>query len=262
MGGYNKRGYLNSDFKIFHLTDQISTEFEFHYHEFHKITIFISGNVQYFVEGKTYPLQPYDIVLVNRNDIHRVQVDPSLPYERIIVYISPGFIDAYRTDDYDLSYCFEKAKKEHSNVLRIHSLEKSSLFKITNRLERSFSDTEYAGSLYRQILFLEFMIHLNRAAIKNRVYQPASDANSERRFSLFPGLSEQILYDAPFQSGNRIYHQKLYHLPQAFACPHFDPGWNANHAGLPCKRLSGLLHIFARLQSRISRATQNAFPSL
>ena len=113
--------------------------------------------VQYFVEGKTYPLQPYDIVLVNRNDIHRVQVDPSLPYERIIVYISPCFIDAYRTDDYDLSYCFEKAKKEHSNVLRIHSLEKSSLFKITNRLERSFSDTEYAGSLYRQILFLEFM---------------------------------------------------------------------------------------------------------
>ena len=153
---------------MFHLTDQISTEFEFHYHEFHKITIFISGNVQYFIEGKTYSLEPYDIVLVNRNDIHRVQVDPSVPYERIIVYISPGFMEAYRTDHYDLSYCFEKAKKEHSNVLRIHALEKSSLFKVTNRLERSFSDTEYAGDLYRQILFLEFMIHLNRAALKNR----------------------------------------------------------------------------------------------
>lgn len=168
MDAYNKRGYLNSDFKMFHLTDQISTEFEFHYHEFHKITIFISGNVQYFIEGKTYSLEPYDIVLVNRNDIHRVQVDPSVPYERIIVYISPGFMEAYRTDHYDLSYCFEKAKKEHSNVLRIHALEKSSLFKVTNRLERSFSDTEYAGDLYRQILFLEFMIHLNRAALKNR----------------------------------------------------------------------------------------------
>lgn len=168
MDAYNKRGYLNSDFKMFHLTDQISTEFEFHYHEFHKITIFISGNVQYFIEGKTYSLEPYDIVLVNRNDIHRVQVDPSVPYERIIVYISPGFMEAYRTDHYDLSYCFEKAKKEHSNVLRIHALEKSSLFKVTSRLERSFSDTEYAGDLYRQILFLEFMIHLNRAALKKR----------------------------------------------------------------------------------------------
>ena len=29
MGGYNKRGYLNSDFKIFHLTDQIPQNLNF-----------------------------------------------------------------------------------------------------------------------------------------------------------------------------------------------------------------------------------------
>lgn len=169
MQQYNKRGYLNSDFRIFHLKDSISKEVDFHYHDFHKITIFIKGNVQYFVEGKSYALKPYDIVLVNRNDIHRVHVDTEASYERIIVYISPGFMEAYRTPEYDLSYCFDKAKKEHSNVLRIHSFEKSSLFRITNRLERSFGDEEYASSLYRQILFLEFMIQLNRAAIKNRL---------------------------------------------------------------------------------------------
>lgn len=169
MQQYNKRGYLNSDFRIFHLEDNLSKEFEFHYHDFLKVTIFIKGNVQYHVEGKSYDLDPYDIVLVNRNDIHRIRVDNSLPYERIIVYISPSFIEDYQTSEYDLGYCFKKAKKEHSNVLRIHSLEKSSLFKITNRLERSFEDNEYASSLYRKILFLEFMIQLNRAAIKNRV---------------------------------------------------------------------------------------------
>lgn len=169
MQQYNKRGYLNSDFRIFHLEDNLSKEFEFHYHDFLKVTIFIKGKVQYHVEGKSYDLDPYDIVLVNRNDIHRIRVDNSLPYERIIVYISPSFIEDYQTSEYDLGYCFKKAKKEHSNVLRIHSLEKSSLFKITNRLERSFEDNEYASSLYRKILFLEFMIQLNRAAIKNRV---------------------------------------------------------------------------------------------
>ncbi|SHK13423.1 AraC family transcriptional regulator [Hespellia stercorisuis] len=169
METYNKRGYLNSDFRIFHLEDNVAKEFEYHYHEFHKITIFIRGKVQYYIEGKSYDLKPYDIVLVNRNDIHKLTVEPSVPYERIIVYISPGFIEAYQTEDYDLSYCFQKAKQEHSNVLRVQSLEKSSLFKITNRMERSFSDTEYASDLYRQILFLEFMIQLNRAAIKNRL---------------------------------------------------------------------------------------------
>lgn len=51
------------------------------------------------------------LLLVNRNDIHRVQVDNSLPYERIIVYISPGFMEDYQTPEYDLNYCFEKAKR-------------------------------------------------------------------------------------------------------------------------------------------------------
>ncbi len=76
-----KRGYLNTDFRIFHLKDTLKNEFEFHYHEFHKITIFLKGNVRYFVEGKSYELEPYDIVLVNRNDIHRVETDPSVPYK-------------------------------------------------------------------------------------------------------------------------------------------------------------------------------------
>lgn len=169
MEKYEKKGYLNSDFRIFHLTDQLAKEYKFHYHEFHKITIFIRGNVQYFIEGKTYELEPYDIVLVEKNDLHRIQVDSALPYERIIVYISPGFMADYQNEEYDLSFCFQKAREEHSHVLRIPSLEKSSLFKITNRLERSFDDTEYASSLYRQVLFLEFMIQLNRAALKKRI---------------------------------------------------------------------------------------------
>lgn len=169
MENYEKKGYLNSDFRIFHLTDQLAREYEFHYHEFHKITIFIRGNVQYYIEGKTYELEPYDIVLVEKNDLHRIQVDSSVPYERIIVYISPGFMADYKNEEYDLSFCFQKAKEEHSHVLRIPSLEKSSLFKITNRLEKSFHDTEYASSLYRQLLFLEFMIQLNRAALKKRI---------------------------------------------------------------------------------------------
>lgn len=77
------------------------------------------------IEGKSYDLKPYDIVLVNHNDIHRLKVDNSVLYERIIVYIAPGFIQAYKNKDYDLSFCFQRAAKEHSNVLRIPSLEKA-----------------------------------------------------------------------------------------------------------------------------------------
>ncbi len=169
MDAYEKKGYLNSEFRLFHLTDKETREIKTHYHDFDKITIFIKGKVSYMVEGRTYDLKPYDIVLVKHNDMHRLTVDNSQVYDRIIVYISPNFTNAYKNEDYDLNFCFQKAQAEHSNVLRIPSLEKSSLFGSIIRLEKSFSDNGYAAGLYRQVLFLEFMVHLNRAALKNRL---------------------------------------------------------------------------------------------
>lgn len=216
MPNYNKRGYLNSDFRIFHLTDVAQKEFAFHYHEFHKITIFIKGNVQYYVEGKTYALKPYDIVLVNRNDIHRVLAEPGVPYERIIVYISPSFIHAYRTKDYDLSLCFQKAKEEHSNVLRIPSLEKSSLFKIAGRLEHSFSDTEYANDLYRQILFLEFMIHLNRAAIKNRIEFLDTALCNEKVLDILHYIHAHLTEPLDIELLSKTFYISKYHMMRLF----------------------------------------------
>ena len=113
MEHYEKKGYLSSDFRLFHLTDRSIPNIKYHYHEFDKITILIKGNVHYTIEGRTYQLEPYDMVLVRHNEIHRPIVDTTTPYERIIIYISPTFIENYRTQDYDLGYCFQKAAKNY-----------------------------------------------------------------------------------------------------------------------------------------------------
>ena len=180
MEQYEKKGYLNSEFRLFHLTDQETKEIDYHYHDFDKITIFIRGKVNYMIEGRSYDLKPYDIVLVKQGDIHKLTVDNSCPYERFIVYISPNFMNAYQTENYDLSYCFQKADQEHSNVLRIPSPEKSSLFRSISNLEHSFTDGGYASELYRQVMFLEFMIHLNRAVRKNRLEYIDTDNCNEK----------------------------------------------------------------------------------
>ena len=192
MEQYEKKGYLNSEFRLFHLTDQETKEVDYHYHDFDKITIFIRGKVNYMIEGRSYDLKPYDIVLVKQGDIHRLTVDNSCPYERIIVYISPNFMNAYQTDNYDLSYCFQKAAKEHSNVLRIPSFEKSSLFRSISQLEHSFTDGGYASELYRQVMFLEFMIHLNRAVRKNRLEYIDTDNCNEKVLAILDYVGEHL----------------------------------------------------------------------
>lgn len=215
MESYEKKGYLNSEFKLFHLTNKEQKEITTHYHDFDKITIFIKGKVSYMVEGKNYELKPYDIVLVKHNDIHRLTVDSSEIYERIIVYISPNFMKAYKTEAYDLNYCFEKADKEHSNVLRIPSLDKSSLFRSILRLEKSFSDDGYAAELYRQVLFLEFMVHLNRAALNNRLEFIETKKQNSKTADILAYINEHLTEDLSIDKlADTFYISKYYMMRQ------------------------------------------------
>ena len=50
---YQRRGYLHEDFRLFHLRDMGVEEMEYHYHEFDKIVIFLSGQASYIIEGRS-----------------------------------------------------------------------------------------------------------------------------------------------------------------------------------------------------------------
>ena len=216
MESYAKKGYLNSEFKLFHLTDKESKVIEYHYHDFDKITIFLSGKVTYMIEGKSYDLKPYDIVLVKHNDIHRLTVDNSQIYDRIIVYISPNFIKAYQSESYDLSYCFQKAEKEQSNVLRIPSFEKSSLYRSIVQLEKSFSDNGYAADLYRQILFLEFMVHLNRATRQNRLEFIDTELCNSKIIDIIHYINENLANDLSIETITDTFFISKYYMMRLF----------------------------------------------
>ena len=82
-----KRGYLNEDFRLFHLKDSRAQKLDYHYHEFDKLILVLGGKVSYVVEGVTYFLQPWDLLLVQHNMIHRPVIDPAAPYERVVIWL-------------------------------------------------------------------------------------------------------------------------------------------------------------------------------
>ena len=79
-----KSGYLMEKFRLFHLRDSLPGEYAYHYHDFHKLIWFISGRVEYHVEGKTYKLEPHDILLVKRGEIHKPFINGEDVYERYV----------------------------------------------------------------------------------------------------------------------------------------------------------------------------------
>ena len=51
-----QEGYLRERYHYFHLKDTMGQERDFHFHDFDKIVILLSGKVEYLVEDETYAL--------------------------------------------------------------------------------------------------------------------------------------------------------------------------------------------------------------
>lgn len=213
---YDKRGYLSEDFRLFHLNDVGTRELAFHYHDFDKIVIFLSGSVTYLIEGRAYKLQPYDIVFVNHNEIHRPLIDTAVPYERIIVYLSPRFLSAYQTDAYDLSLCLRKARTTHAHVLRMKPPAKRSLFQTIKRLETAGSDSGYGAPLYCQALFLEFMVQLNRLFLNQKLDYPDTSSSDRRIMAVMEYINQNLGDTLDVDRLADRFHFSRYHLMRLF----------------------------------------------
>lgn len=160
MEQFAKQGYLNEDLMIFYLNDTKEREYELHYHDFHKILIFLNGNVNYYIEGKYYSLNPGDVVLVKAGDIHRPIVSFRTPYERIIIYVSGHF---FEKEDYkNLFDCFQYCKSSGNNrIAPDHTYLGLLLGDCMNKLKSSkLFDSKYKR-LYEQIHITDLLIHLN-----------------------------------------------------------------------------------------------------
>ncbi len=213
---YEKQGYLNSAFRVFHILDQSKKEFSYHYHDFDKLVIMIQGDVSYSIEGQTYSLKPYDIVLVRHNEIHRPVIHSEKTYERIIVYISPEFINSYKTDSYNLDYCFEKASQNHTSVLRISSSKTHPLFKCIKKLETSFQDNDYASDLYRQVIFLEFMILLNRAVFNDSLDYLHTEISNPKILEIIKYINENLTADLSIDHISEKLFMSKFHMMRTF----------------------------------------------
>ena len=163
----NKSGYLNKDFQLFHLKDKKNQDFEFHYHDFNKIIIFLSGAVTYLIEGKAYYLKPWDILLVNNHDVHKPIIDSSKTYERIVIWANQDFIENHNYENCDLSTCFKLANEKSFNLIRLEAKFQNDIKSIIKSLQSALNSNDFGSKLLSNSLFIQLLIYLNRVPLDN-----------------------------------------------------------------------------------------------
>ena len=167
----NKVGYLNDNFKIFHIRDKKDIKFEYHHHDFSKIVILIDGDLTYYIEGKAYILKPWDILFVNKNEIHKPVVNPNKYYERIVIWFNPDFMAKYAQGNNNLLKCFEVAIKNNYNLLRLNMKSIDIIKNLIQDIQNCNNSNEFGSEILKESLFVQLMVLMNRLFLnsdKNR----------------------------------------------------------------------------------------------
>ena len=198
MAEYSKRGYLLENFRLFHLRSESGEKVDFHYHEFCKLLFLVSGQGSYFVDGKRYLLSAGDLVLIGSRSVHKPELAEGSTYERIIIYISPDYLQQMSTQDCDLLSLFSGS---HGHVLRLKEQRRKAVFSLVSKLERDLSQEAFGRTILSQADLLHLLVELGRSMEDSATNLPRPSVPENRRVVeimeyLDRNLAEEIDMDA------------------------------------------------------------------
>ena len=178
MSEYAKRGYLLENFRLFHLHSQAGAKVEYHYHEFCKLLLLISGRGGYVVDGQRYLLQPGDVVLIGSRSAHRPELEEDSAYERIIIYIAPEFLTRCSVPGCNLADLFSGG---NGHVLRLREKERKTVFALAAALEKELSGSDYGREILCGGALLRLLVEIGRAQRREDALNPNPVTPSDQR---------------------------------------------------------------------------------
>ena len=209
---YEKRGYLLDDFRLFHLKDKNGTNIDYHYHEFCKLLLLRSGYGGYTVDGQRYDLKTGDAVLIGSQCVHRPEFEPGVLYERIIIYISPQFLQQQSTPDCQLEEIFNGKK---GAVLHLENPE--AIWTLADSLEQELEGNAYGRVILSNGLLLRLLIALARR-MQNpdaAFAKPIVPTNS-RILDILHYIDAHLTEDIPIERLAEEFFISKYHMMRLF----------------------------------------------
>ncbi len=215
---FSPRQYMvTPDFEFFHYKDESTMEIEYHNHEFYEIYFFISGRVTYLIEGKSYKLRPGDIILINNSVLHKPIIESAESYERMVVWVNPGFITKQSREDCDLSMCFESSSRNKYNLLRPNAETLNSIRGTISKFEKACKSTSFGSDILKNIYLTELIVFLNRA------FQDTQDEGVEFEIEYNEKVNSVIRYinnnlhaDLSLDALSLRFYMSKYHLLREF----------------------------------------------
>ena len=158
-------------------------------------------------------LQPWSLLLVRHHAIHRALIDVSAPYERIILYLDPGFFERVFPSA-GLMDCFRTADRTGRCLLLPDEGQRKELSALLTSFEKALRDERPGSDTMRDTLLAQLLITVNRISAADA---PAADrAVDEKIGQTLSYINENLTADLSIDTlADRVFLSR-YHFMRLF----------------------------------------------
>lgn len=212
---YAREGYLNEDYHYFHLRDTAGQERDFHFHDFDKVVLLLAGRVDYTVEDKTYPLRPWDVLLVKHHTIHKAVIDRSEPYDRVIVYLDRRFFER-RAPGAGLMDCFDWADRSGQYLLSPDEAQKKALADAIASYEALGEDAQLGAQTLRDGCILRLLVYISRLSASAAQPRSAEAVSDPKIAQVLSYINENLTGELSVEALCERVYLSRYHFMRLF----------------------------------------------
>ena len=250
----NRAGYLHESFHLFHLKDTAGQELDFHFHEFDKLVLLLSGRVDYALESIVYTLRPWDILLVRHHTIHKALVDKSVPYERIILYLDRKYFDRLMPQA-RLFACFDRADERAEYLLSPDDEQRAQLGEVLAGIEKSLHAADFGAQAMCDSYLVQLLVLLGRLSANTEAVLSGEGQYDEKIAAVLSYISENLTEGLSVDELAESVHISRYHFMRLFKA---QTGTSV-HAYVRQRRLMHAAHLIREGMSAARAAEESGF---
>ena len=213
----NRQYMVTPDFEYFHYRDRSTMEVDFHNHEFYEIYVLLSGKVTYMIEGRSYKLRPWDIILVNNRELHRPVIEAGEAYERMVIWVNPQFTSAHSLEGTNLGMCFESISNNRTRLLRPAAGTLEVIKDTLSRFEKACYGDGYGSNVLKMTCLTELLVYLNSAFLEAASSDFEVDIEFDEKISsIIQYINANITHDLSLDKLSEKFYTSKYHLLREF----------------------------------------------
>jgi AraC-like DNA-binding protein len=166
----------SAQYEIYYKNNIPNIDHPLHYHDFYELYFHVQGKTSYIINNKIYNLQTGDIVLIDKQQLHRAIIeDMTEKYLRYVIWMTRDCVSSLQLAGIDFINLFESPHKK--DVIRLPERLWQDMLASLQKLHREYTHTEKGSGFLVNAYLHEVLILLNRYSAMEYVVHENSIKN-------------------------------------------------------------------------------------